>query len=42
MHADAVREGCRNPRPRLETPWPAQPERRSRPRLALRLLLARV
>jgi hypothetical protein len=41
-HADAVREGYRNPRPRLETPKPVEPARQPRQRFALRVLFARL
>ena len=38
MHADAIRESYRNPRPRLETPKAVE-QKPQRPRLPLRALL---
>lgn len=43
MHADAIREGYRNPQPRLQRAAEIEKAQRPRPSLALRsLLLARV
>jgi hypothetical protein len=42
LHADAIRESYRNPRPRLEEPKAAQPVRATRPQRLRALLLARV
>jgi hypothetical protein len=41
LHADAIREGYRNPRPRLEEPARPEPKRAPRPRLFSVLRLAR-
>ena len=41
LHADAIREGYRNPRPRLEEPKVAQTVRANRPRRLRALILAR-
>lgn len=40
-HADAIRDGYRNPRPRVEQPKPAETRERRRPRLLRTLHLAR-
>jgi hypothetical protein len=41
LHADAIRESYRNPRPRLEEPKAAQTAKTSRPRRLRALILAR-
>jgi hypothetical protein len=41
MHADAIRESYRNPRPRVDEPKAAETVRASRPRRLRALILAR-
>jgi hypothetical protein len=41
MHADAIRESYRNPRPRVEEPKAQQAARTSRPRRLRALIFAR-
>ncbi|HEX3225591.1 MAG TPA: hypothetical protein VHQ89_05805 [Gaiellaceae bacterium] len=41
LHADAIRESYRNPRPRVEEPKAAQTVRANRPRRLRALILAR-
>ncbi|HEY2371784.1 MAG TPA: hypothetical protein VGH82_04480 [Gaiellaceae bacterium] len=41
LHADAIRESYRNPRPRVDETKAAQPVRANRPRRLRALILAR-